>query len=230
MIQIEQATHAYIAEASSGTNNHRMGSLRSLRLLLVVTAVAAAAGCAHVDAQADRLSQRRILVLERDFSAFIAEPLDDVDAIERQTASLEALRLEYLDVLSRSDAPRDRLLCLLRIAELHLDLSARIRRVPYPPGISDVEKKAFDEQLSQDALPLEAVGRGVLAQAVDYADTHGLDGRFVHRARLYQTLRTGEPLDADELQWLRQELVAKSFLAPRSLLEAGRVGQRAARR
>ncbi|HEY4222431.1 MAG TPA: hypothetical protein VGO62_13845, partial [Myxococcota bacterium] len=148
----------------------------------------------------------------------------------QQTAALEALRLDYLDVLARAPQPRDRLLVLLRIAELHLDLGARIRRVPYPAGASDADKQTFDAMLSQDALPLEAVGRGVLAQAVDFADTRGLDGRFVHRARLYQSLESGAPLDKDEIAWLSHELVDRTFGAPRTLLEAGRIGQRAARR
>jgi hypothetical protein len=201
---------------------------------LVVTAVLAAAlaGCAHIEASADddKLSQRRLLVLERDFAEFSAQPLHGADDIEAQTASLEALRLDYLDVLARAQQPRDRLLCLLRIAELHLDLGARIRRVPYPAGASFGEKSAFDDMLSQQALPLEAVGKGVLAQAIDYADTHGIDGRFVRRARLYRALEAGEPLSSDEIAWLERELVDRSFGAPRALLEAGRIGQRAARR
>jgi hypothetical protein len=199
---------------------------------LLLCTLGALAGCAHEKRVGvrDELSQRRLLVLERDFAAFTATPLKTPEDIERETASLEQLRLEYLDVLSRAEHPRDRLLCLVRIAELHLDLGARIRRVPYAVGASDAEKRSFDEALSQDALFLEAVGRGVIAQAVDYADTHGIDGRFVRRARLYQTLHAGEPLGSEEVAWLRRELVDRSFGAPRTLLEAGRVGQRAARR
>lgn len=192
-------------------------------------------GCASApNTTAAALSSRRILVLERDFSAFVAQPLKSREHIEQQTAALEQLRLLYLDVLSASDSPRDRLLCLLRIAELHLDLGARIRRLPYPRGATLQERTQFDAQLSQTALPLEAVGRGVLAQAIDYADTHSLDGRFVRRARLYRALHVGDstsaPLDRRSLTALRAELSAQSFRAPRTLLEAGRVGQRAARR
>jgi hypothetical protein len=189
-----------------------------------------AAGCAHAPAVDDPLSSRRLLVLERDFSAFVAQPLRTQDDVEVQTAALEALRLSYLDALGKTDAPRDRLLCLLRIAELHLDLGARVRRLPYPAGASSSQRAAFDETLSQEALPLEAVGVGVLAQAIDYAETHGVDGRFVHRARLYRALHAGQSLDKNELAWLRRELGDRSFGAPRTLLEAGRVGQRAARR
>jgi hypothetical protein len=185
--------------------------------------------CAHAPTPPE-LSARRLLVLERDFAAFTSRPLRSIDGIEPATAALEALRLDYVDTLSRAESPRDRLLCLVRIAELHLDLSARIRRIPYPRGTSEVERRAFDDVLSQEALPLEAIGRGVLAQAIDYADTHGVDGRFVHRARVYRALHAGEILDRDELRWLRRELADRTFGAPRTLLEAGRIGQRAARR
>lgn len=176
------------------------------------------------------LSQRRILVLERDFAAFTARPLLKREEVEQQMAALESLRLEYLEVLARAEQPRDRLLCLVRIAELHLDLSARVRRVPYPAAASEDEKARFDESLSQDALPLEAVGHGVLAQALDYADAHRLDGRFVRRARLYRSLHAGASLAPEEIKWLRSELSDRTLGAPRRLLEAGRVGQRAARR
>lgn len=203
--------------------------MRSIALALASLAVLGGLGCATA-APARELSQRRILVLERDFSSFTSRQLQAREDVEDQTAALESLRLEYLDVLTRAEHPRDRLLCLVRIAELHLDLGARVRRLPYPSGAGDDEKARFDEALSQDALPLEAVGRGVLAQALDYADAHGLDGRFVRRARLYRTLHAGDTLVAEELKWLRRELADRTFGAPRTLLEAGRVGQRAARR
>lgn len=231
----DAATFAYIAAPSIDANNDLV---RALRVLVAAAALAGAVtsvGCASSPASAparaahDPLSQRRLLVLERDFAAFTARALRGPDDVEEQTAALEALRLDYLDVLARAAHPRDRLLCLVRIAELHLDLGARIRRLPYPVGASDDEKARFDEALSQDALPLEAVGRGVLAQALDYADQHGLDGRFVRRARLYRTLHAGDALDTDEIKWLRRELADRTFGAPRTLLEAGRVGQRAAR-
>lgn len=187
-------------------------------------------GCATVDRREQALSSRRLLLLERDFSSFVAAPLATWQDVETETAALERLRLQYLDVLAKADSARDRMVCLVRIAELHLDLGARVRRLPYPRGALRSERAAFDERLSQEALPLEAVGRGVLAQAIDYADTHGLDGRFVRRARLYRSLHGGAPLAAEELAWLRSELRDRSFGAPRTLLEAGRVGQRAARR
>jgi hypothetical protein len=214
--------------------------MQMVRLLLVPVAVAMLAfvgvvggsGCASTAAapQHDPLSQHRLLMLERDFASFTARSLKAREDVEDQTAALEALRLDYLDVLSRAAHPRDRLLCLVRIAELHLDLGARVRRLPYPVGSTDDEKARFDEALSQDALPLEAVGRGVLAQALDYADQHSLDGRFVRRARLYRSLHTGDALTSTEVKWLRRELSDRTFGAPRTLLEAGRVGQRAARR
>lgn len=205
--------------------------MRSSLLLAtaVATIMAVLGGCASAPPTRE-LSQRRILVLERDFAVFTARGLQAREDVEDQTAALESLRLEYLDVLARAAHPRDRLLCLMRIAELHLDLGARVRRLPYPAGATNDEKARFDEALSQDALPLEAVGRGVLAQALDYADAHGLDGRFVRRARLYRSLHAGDPLVAEEIKWLRSELADRSFGAPRTLLEAGRVGQRAARR
>jgi hypothetical protein len=198
--------------------------------VVVVAAALGQAGCATPQVSEQALSSRRILLLERDFAAFVAQPLSSWQDVEDEVASLEQLRLLYLDVLSQADSPRDRMLCLLRIAELHLDLGARVRRLPYPRGALRSERAAFDERLSQHALPLEAVGRGVLAQAIDYAETHGLDGRFVRRARLYRTLHGGRPLEQTELAWLRRELKDRTFGAPRTLLEAGRVGQRAARR
>ncbi len=194
-----------------------------------------AAGCAHAPAS-DALATRRLLVLERDFKVFVATPLHNRDEVEQQTATLESLRLLYLDALAHTDTPTDHVLALVRIAELHLDLGARIRRLPYPAQSTRRERRAFDATLSQLALPLEAVGRGVLTQAVDYASDRGLDNRFVHRARLYQALHAAEGLTAPELAWLRKELRPKlgavgdgQFDAPRTLLEVGRVGQSASR-
>ena len=202
--------------------------MRALLVLLVATALAS---CAHAPVdQAPPLTVRRLAVLEHELHAFTGTPLRTLDDVERQLRTLEELRLSYLDALTNAVLPRDRILCLLRIAELHLDLGARVRRVPYPAGASEAERRRFDDVLSQQALPLEAVGRGVLAQAVDDATAHGVDDRFARRARLYQRIHAGESLDRADLTVLRDELAARTFVAPRTLLEAGRIGQRAARR
>jgi len=52
----------------------------------------------------------------------------------------------------------------------------------------------------------------------------------VQRARLYLRLHTHAHLADADLEVLRLELTASSFRAPRTLLDAGRIGQRAARR
>lgn len=176
------------------------------------------------------MTQRRLRVLERDFHAFVAVRPRTAAEVERQVAALESLRLEYLDVLSHAAEAGDRVLCLVRLAELHLDLGARVRRVPYPAGASHPAQRDFDDVLSQEALPLEAVGRGILTQALVEARAHGLDSRFTRRARLYLALHAGAPMPTAELAWLGRELTDRSWAAPRTLLETGRVGQRAARR
>ncbi len=136
-----------------------------------------------------------------------------------------------------SSTERDRLLALLRLAELHLDASARIRRVPYPKtSSSPVSAAAFDQQLSARALPLEATGLSLLEQIVQrgddvgIAEDAGVDGRFVRRARLYLRLHTEARLEPEDVDVLRAELLATTYRAPRSLLDTGRIGQRAARR
>ncbi len=183
--------------------------------------------------QSDK-DRRRLRALERSFHGFVAHKLRDLDDVEAATATLEQLRLDYVDALSDpSSDERDRLLALLRLAELHLDLSARIRRVPYPQNLDESLQRQFDVRLSALALPLEATGQGILTQIVQRADRASVDGRFVHRARLYLHLHAhaGEVLlDADDVAVLQSELMASTFRAPRSLLEAGRVGQRAARK
>ncbi len=176
---------------------------------------------------------RRLLGLERAFFAFANTRLRSLDDVEAATAVLEDLRLDYVDVLSGPQAAeRDRLLALLRLAELHLDLAARIRRVPYVDGADDDAKRRFDIALSGLALPLEATGLGMLDQLVARAARGGVEGRFVARARLYQRLHahSATALDDGDRAALGGELVAQTFRAPRSLLEAGRLGQRAARR
>jgi hypothetical protein len=181
-----------------------------------------------------RRDGRRLRALERSFHGFVSHKLKDLDDVEAATAQLEQLRLDYVDALAEpSSAERDRLLALLRLAELHLDLSARIRRVPYPANLDARQQRQFDVRLSALALPLEATGQGILEQIVQRADRGGVDGRFVHRARLYLHLHAHQGdvvLDDADVAVLQSELVATTFRAPRSLLEAGRVGQRAARR
>lgn len=202
--------------------------------------------CAHTLAppSAERRIERRLLVLEDEFAEFTARRLDQAaDAeplsasesfaeIENQMARLESLRLRYLELLGEGADDRQRVVAMVRIAELHLDFGARVRRLPYPPDATAAQRRSFDERLSRVAAPLEAVGHGVLAQVLDYAERQQFEGRFVRRARLYLSLHRGggRPLDQDELRTLRGELEREApYGAPRRLLEAGRVGQRASR-
>ncbi|MDP2341232.1 MAG: hypothetical protein Q8O67_09755 [Deltaproteobacteria bacterium] len=200
-----------------------------LGFVVVVDAV----GCATAATTQSSRDTRRLRALERTFHGFVAVKLHDLEEVEDATARLEQLRLDYLDALTEpSSDERDRLLAMLRLAELHLDLSARIRRVPYP-STDLAARAAFDATLSQHALPLEATGKGILEQIVQRADRAGVDGRFVARARLYAHLHPQQgtvALDDADVGVLQQELMASTFRAPRSLLEAGRLGQRAARR
>ncbi len=190
-------------------------------------------GCATTQVSQSQKDARRLRALERSFYAFVAVKLHNLEEVEDATARLEQLRLDYLDALSEPNSDeRDRLWALLRLAELHLDLSARIRRVPYQSA-DPAARAAFDATLSQRALPLEATGKGILEQIVQRAERAGVEGRFVARARLYLHLHPQEgrvALDDDDVVVLQQELMASTVRAPRSLLEAGRVGQRAARR
>lgn len=200
-----------------------------MRVLVVLCGLLVGVGCATPTTSAAR-DARRLRALEPEFSAFVASRLVAIDDVEPAVARLEELRLEYLDALSASTTEKERLLALLRIAEAHLDVSARIRRIPYPAGLSSSARPAFDAALSARALPLEATGLSLLQQIVRHSDDAGLDGRFVQRARLYLRLHADHHLGDDDLDVLRLELTASSFRAPRSLLDAGRIGQRAARR
>lgn len=201
-----------------------------MRLLLLLLTIAVGASCAHPSATAQR-DARRLRSLEPAFQEFVAVRLASVDDVEPAIARLEGLRLEYLDALAASGTEQERMLGLLRIAEAHLDVSARIRRIPYPDGlVDDAGRRDFDRTLSSRALPLEATGLSLLEQLVRHADTAGFDGRFVQRARLYLRLHTDAALAEGDLDILRLELTASSYRAPRSLLDAGRIGQRAARR
>lgn len=171
--------------------------------LLLPLGLSLGGGCAtssSARAGEERLVERRLLVLEQEFADFTSRRLDVSDdgeplgseemlaEVDREIARLEGLRLRYLDLLGPEANDRQRVVAMVRIAELHFDLGARIRRLPYPASLSPAELRAYDERLARLAAPLEAVGRGVLAQVIDYADRTGFDGRFVRRARLYASL------------------------------------------
>ncbi|MBM4283154.1 MAG: hypothetical protein FJ137_21205 [Deltaproteobacteria bacterium] len=198
---------------------------------LAALAALATPGCSHGREPAPSVVIE-LHALDASFVAFTSARLTDLEAVEQAVARLEAIRLDWLDVVGRADGPRasrDRLLALLRLAELHLDLAARVRRVPYPVGTDDAGRGAFDAELSRIALPLEATGQGMLAQALARAARDGVDGRFVRRARLYQRLHGGRPIDDDDVRALHDELAATTFRAPATLLQVDRVGQRASR-
>lgn len=215
----------------------------------LLCALAFGLGCAHTPGAPTSMTperaERRLLVLESEFAEFVADPLilsrdghplepdQALVELDLRIAALESLRLRYLDLLRPGSTHRQRVVAMVRMAELHLDLGARIRRLPYPTGATEEEMRTFDERLSRAALPLEATGLGILRQVVDYTAREGIDGRFVRRARLYLALHDGAPgaLERGELMALRHELAEpQPFPAPRRLLETGRVGQRASRR
>lgn len=233
----DTAVEGGAAFAATGVERHDH-AMRLLILALGLMAVASGgvAGCAHETAPQAQRDARRLRSLEPGFQEFVAVRLRAEDDIEPAIARLESLRLEYLDALGASTTEQERLLGLLRIAEAHLDVSARIRRIPYPGGLvlDDDARQTFDRRLSARALPLEATGLSLLEQLVVHAESAGLDGRFVHRARLYLRLHrlstSDAALDDSDVRVLRMELTASSFRAPRTLLDAGRIGQRAARR
>ena len=207
--------------------------MRLSRLLVMTTALAGAVftgACATSATVTQQADARRLRVLERSFHSFVATPLERVADVERATATLERLRLEYLDALAKTHEERERLLALTRLAELHLDLSARIRRVPYPGELNVDDRGSFDRGLSARALPLEATGLSLLRQVLERGEATAVDNRAVKRARLYLRLHTAEALTPEDLDVLQRELVAVSWRAPRSLLDTGRIGQRAARR
>jgi hypothetical protein len=209
---------------------HRVDGSSAARLVTVFFIVASLVACAHAPSPPDPV--RELRVLDASFASFTAGRLYGVDDAEAAVARLESIRLDWLAVVGAGDGVArgdERTLALLRLAELHLDLAARIRRIPYPAGVDDDERRAFDATLSRLALPLEATGQGVLAQITDRAARGGGDGRFVRRARLYQRLHGGHPLGADDVRVLTAELEATTFRAPTTLLQAGRIGQRASR-
>lgn len=211
---------------------------------IALSVVVLGGACAHDGARKTPPdAARHLLVLERDFARFTGTALDvdddgrplDAEAAllrtDRALADLERLRLRYLDLL-RDDVPAEtRVRALVRLGELHLDLGARVRRLPYPSEVARADKVAFDARLSRLALPLEATGLGMLDQALVLATKEGVTGRMVARARLYLALhRDRAPLDDAQIATLESELTSgRTFPAPRRLLEGGRIGQRAAR-
>jgi len=216
------------------------------RSVVVVAALVAALGasCAHDVARTSTPdAARHLLVLERDFARFTGTALDhdddgralDAEAAllrtDRALADLERLRLRYLDLLRDDVSAETRVKALVRLGELHLDLGARVRRLPYPTEVARSEKVAFDARLSRQALPLEATGLGMLDHALVLAKKEGVTGRMVARAQLYLALhRDRAPLDDAQVATLETELLSgRTFPAPRRLLEGGRIGQRAAR-
>jgi hypothetical protein len=238
----------YIAEEMSRSPwAWRSAASLSSSAAAALLGVALLGACAHPGAppSPERRVERRLLVLEEDFAEFTSRQLDRAPdqepltpsesfaEIEVQVARLEALRLRYLDLLAQGADDRQRVVAMVRIAELHLDLGARVRRLPYPPDATAAARRGFDERLSRVALPLEAVGYGVLYQVLEYADRQRFEGRFVRLAQLYVSLHqgAGQPLAEGDVRALRAELEREGpFRAPRRLLEAGRVGQRASRR
>ncbi len=204
---------------------HRLRRSAAWVVVAVVTV-----SCAH--AVAPGPSGRELASLERKFAAFTATRLQRLADIEAALAWLEEDRVAWLDFLVHAQgaaASTERSLALLRLAELHLDLAARIRRVPYPPAASDRERSEFDATLSRHALALEATGQGILAQLIDTSVRERLDGRFVRRARVYLRLQRSRPLGPSDVQLVERELTAATFRAPTTLLQVGRIGQRAAR-
>lgn len=221
-----------------------------LGCIALVAAGLSSSACVHQPAATARTSakahlQRKLLVLEGETNRFWSGTLSDAKppsraqtkaAIERETKALERLRMRYLDVLAEADDDRDRVLVMLRLAELHLDLGARIRRAEYPHDATDADRAAFDAFLSKKALPLEATAHGLIAQILDLGRRRGIEGELVERAELYARLHgprsdQAGPLGPLWLPILEREWSKRGpFAAPRRLLEAGRIGQRAARR
>lgn len=192
--------------------------------------------------------ERRLRILERDFLAFTQRPLDvfvgasatELDAglsgLDPWVSELESLRLRYLQIAGEGSTEPHRLIALLRIAEMHLDLGARIRRIPYPDAWPPSDFRKFDDTLSREALPLEIVGISVLEQVVDYAaripPSVGEAANYVARCELYLMLHREADgrLDTEHLATLTRELLRKNeYPAPKTLLEAGRIGNRASR-
>jgi hypothetical protein len=218
---------------------------RILATCLLAAALLGSA-CAHRSVSQELTSaelDERVLHLEDEFARFTAVDLsvddagvpraaeDAVAALERSVAELQRLRLRYLALVDRGADERQTTLILLRIAELHLDLAARGRRLPYPVEATEPEQRSFDARLGRIVSPLEAAGFGVLEQIARYHDDRGSLTTTVRRARLYLALHRDAAIDDQSAAQLRLELRGVgAFDAPRRLLEAGRLGRRASRR
>lgn len=214
-----------------------------LVVFLVALATVGAARPLAVSA-APASPDRVILSLEHDFARFVGHrldvSLDDVPMrgesalveVDRAERWLERLRLRYISLLVGDRTLEIRHLVLLRLAELHLDLAARVRRIPAAEGLDDVEQQRWSQRLVQRAVPLEGIGLGMLDQIARLPAGASSVERFRARAHLYTVLHGGDgsPLGPTEVATLRQELVRDGmFPAPRRLLEGRQVGRRAAR-
>ena len=234
----------------SQTRFHRLAPSTALtfQFATVGLIVAVLSGCAHQTHKGGQKAsvERQLLLLEADFVRFTTAQLtlnltgtDPASVIvlracESDVKALEALRARYLTVVSKAVTHEQRLLAMIRLAELHLDFGARLRRVAYPVStVTDSQRALFDQKLSNAALPYEAVGLGILNQIVRYSAERSLSGRMSRRADMYIALHTelGASLEPRHIQTLREELSAKGpYRSPRRLLETGRIGQWAARR
>jgi hypothetical protein len=167
---------------------------------------------------------------EAEFHALVGRPLRTFAEAEQALSELEAQRLKHAAALAATIDDERASLLLMRIAEMHLVIAARMRRLPYPvtpawDTSAGSLRQAFDRELAQLALPLEATGMGIVDRMAARTD----NSRFVHRARLYQRLHHRLPLTVVELNTLRMERMSLVYAAPQTLLETGRIGQRSAR-
>ncbi|MCP4504256.1 MAG: hypothetical protein GY822_30415 [Deltaproteobacteria bacterium] len=152
------------------------GPLSAALLLLLSLGVF---GCQHAPQRRGSASaEQRLVSLEQSFSRFVSASLEDSDLpvlgrFEVQRKKLERLRMRYLDVVRDAQGERVRIAAMVRVAELHLDLAARVRRIPYETNASQAHHTELDAQLSRWALPLEATGIGILHQiSLDRTATH----------------------------------------------------------
>lgn len=222
--------------------------LRSVSLHLWLMAGAAGlCACAHPEplkpAFTEAQAARRLHLLERHFLAFIDRslledaggaklpPVVALAQMDHHMAELERLRARYLDLVTRAPPSWTRSVALMRLGELHLDFCARLRRLPYPDDMPRDARARFDAELSRLALPLEAIGLGLMAQLQDTPSPDSSTWRFVRRANLYEALHgRARHLNEEQLHILRQELSdPRPYAAPRRLLANGRIGQRASR-
>ena len=188
----------------------------------------------------DAQTRARLDRYELSFARFIEVNLnvDDMGedrhpllGIEAERAKLQSLRLRYLRVLSEGSSDALRARAMVRIAELHLDLAARIRRAEYPKDKGSESKAEFDGLLAQKAAPLEAVGLGVLRQLQHDIAHRESTAAYLKRASLYLVLHQNDaPLTALDRASLQKELRDRGpGAAPLRLLSRGRLGLRSAR-